>query len=197
MAARARIRRRGRKIRLAAVLLFLVGRVIVAQAVVQREFAGHLPAVLNIHAPLLIPETRYSRNPDICTVDQAQEKTGVGKSDSGTCNGGRVQVREPRFRGAESVAAIGPQIVIVRISLKAHLRAELISMVVLDPSQADDRGWLLHQCVLLPLYDLAQVLQATLRHTPHPEEIRKRVGLEGPLQTQFFGGVVVRGLSER
>ena len=46
----------GREVRRAAVLLFIVGRVIVAQAEIEREFARHFPAVLRVEPPLLFSE---------------------------------------------------------------------------------------------------------------------------------------------
>src|SRR4051812_37627657 len=81
VAAGSRVRQGRRKIRGTAVLLLVPGRVIVAQAQIEREFARHLPAVLSIESPLLFSKSYAGRRIYLGRIYRAKQETGIRQSD--------------------------------------------------------------------------------------------------------------------
>src|SRR5690242_5355191 len=131
---RERMNCRSREIRRAPILFLQEGRVVIAQAVIQSEPAGHLPGILGVNSELLFSGPGTGRAADAHRIDQAQQETRVTEAHVGAPHG-RILERLAGGCGYESVTAVGP-ITSGVVILRAEFRAELIGMVALDPSKA-------------------------------------------------------------
>src|SRR5262249_23686741 len=81
MASGSGVGQKRREIPHASVLLMKIGRVIVAQAVVERYFARDLPRILRVEAPLLLSDASMRAGLDVAAVHQAEQEAGIGESD--------------------------------------------------------------------------------------------------------------------
>ena len=87
----------GRELRELAVVLFEIGRVVPAQAVIESQFARDLPGVLHEEADLMFAQPDVSTLRDSDRIDQAQQEAGVRKSDVAAAGSGGLQVRKAGF----------------------------------------------------------------------------------------------------
>src|SRR5262249_22197291 len=133
MASGRWVRQVGREIRRSAVLLFEVGRIIVAYPKIQREPPRYLPTVLRIETPLLFSISHGGVGVNADRIHGAQQETGVGNTDvvgaeiSGAGARGSIHhIRHGRLRAAES--KISPAEVLRISAPVSQLTAELKGM---------------------------------------------------------------------
>src|SRR5438477_11146370 len=95
----------------------------------------------------MFSNTSRGRRLGICGIDQAQQKTGIRKSDGVTSQRrsrtARYDIRKRRLRIAEDISPVERAGVQVVVALKAPLSAEFIRVVVGDPREAGNRRVLL------------------------------------------------------
>src|SRR5438874_9838815 len=126
------IRRGGREFRRTPVLFPEVSRVVIAQPVIDRQIAPYFPGILRINSQLLLSHAGICRIIDAHLVNQAKQKTRVDEPDVGPANS-RILKWLARFSRVESINACRISVHFGRITLSTELRAELISVVLLDP----------------------------------------------------------------
>src|SRR6185312_1512340 len=74
--------------------------IIPAQTVIQSQFAGDLPAILDIQPQLVIAELAVGRSVEVHRVRQTREEAGVSKT-------GRVCRAEPRNERLPRIGGLG------------------------------------------------------------------------------------------
>jgi hypothetical protein len=98
-----RIHGRGREVLRTAIGFLQVSRIIVAQAIVECQFAGDLPGVLRIHAGLILSDSSTDWVVNLYLVDLTEKETGISESRSLALKGRPVEVRKTGLVGREEV----------------------------------------------------------------------------------------------
>ena len=113
-----------------------------AQAVVESDLTRELPGVLKEQAPARIAPLRILRSVHRAVVHGPQQEAGVREPDASSTQILTLCGREPRLVGGEVQHAAGPARIAVRVAFQPVLATNLVSVIALDPGNAQRRGQL-------------------------------------------------------
>ena len=132
--ARGRVWRGDADIEHVAAMLSQVGLEIIAQAVIEREFAAHFPVVLGKEGYGVLSSPQSSRNAGIAVVGRSDEKTGVRESDAGWKRHS-LESGESRLVGAKLNVARRVSLAERGVPVHDRLAAGFVRVIVANPRQ--------------------------------------------------------------